>query len=144
MLPLISSGQSNPPYSIKETDRLIQKGISSLNEDLAQSDSLSNIAYYSSIELGNDSLIAKSHSLLAYYNGDYKTSTEYYNKVLSSDYFKNKLDRRQALLNNLGVNYEFQNNYAEAKEAYQGSLQIAEDLGDSFSIYQSYINIGLY
>lgn len=143
--PLVSIGQSNSSFSIEETDILIQKGILLLNQDLNQSDSLSNIAYYSAIALENDSLIAKSHSFLAYvayYKGDYKASAAYYNKALSSDYFKNKLDRRQALLNNLGVNYEFQNNYAEAKEAYQGSLRIAEELGDSLSIYQSYINIG--
>ncbi|GAB2628998.1 helix-turn-helix domain-containing protein [Belliella aquatica] len=143
--PLVSIGQSNSGSSIEETDILIQKGISLLNQDLNQSDSLSNIAYYNAIALENDSLIAKSHSFMAYvayYKGDYKTSIEYYNKALGSDYFKNKLDRRQALLNNLGVNYEFQNNYAEAKEAYQGSLRIAEELGDSLSIYQSYINIG--
>lgn len=143
--PLVSIGQSNTGSSIEETDILIQNGISLLNQDLNQADSLSNIAYYNAIALENDSLIAKSHSFMAYvayYKGDYKTSIEYYNKALDSDYFKNKLDRRQAFLNNLGVNYEFQNNYAEAKEAYQGSIRIAEELGDSLSIYQSYINIG--
>lgn len=143
--PLVSIGQSNTGSSIEETDILIQNGISLLNQDLNQADSLSNIAYYNAIALDNDSLIAKSHSFMAYvayYKGDYKTSIEYYNKALDSDYFKNKLDRRQAFLNNLGVNYEFQNNYAEAKEAYQGSIRIAEELGDSLSIYQSYINIG--
>lgn len=125
---------------------MIDRGIALIHEDLDRADSLSNIVYYHAIALQKDSLIAKTHALMgyvAYYRGNYAMSSVYYKKALESAYYQDKLERRQALLNNLGVNYEFQHQYAEADQAYLKSLEIARRLGDSLSIHESYINLGL-
>ena len=125
---------------------MIDRGIALIHEDLDRADSLSNIVYYHAIALQKDSLIAKTHALMgyvAYYRGNYSMSSEYYKKALESAYYRDRLGRRQALLNNLGVNYEFQHRYGEADQAYLQSLQIARRLGDSVSVHESYINLGL-
>jgi AraC-like DNA-binding protein len=125
---------------------MIDRGIALIHEDLERADSLSNIVYYHAIALQKDSLIAKTHALMgyvAYYRGNYAMSSVYYKKALESAYYQDKLERRQALLNNLGVNYEFQHQYADADQAYLKSLEIARRLGDSLSIHESYINLGL-
>lgn len=132
--------------SVKEVNSMVDEGIAIVNSNLDKADSLSTITYYHAIQLGNDSLTAKSHALMgyvSYYRGNYSMSTEYYKKALESTYYQKRLHKRQALLNNLGVNYEFQHNYAEANQAYLKSLQISKQLGDSSSIYESNINLGL-
>lgn len=138
--------QPKKEYAPQEVSELIDLGLELIHKNIDKADSISNIVYYHSIALQQDSLIAKSHALMAYiayYKGNYSLSSEYYKKSLAADYYQKKLVKRQALLNNLGVNYEFQHNYAEANHAYLQSLQIARTLGDSLSIYQSYINLGL-
>ena len=138
--------QVKSEYSLQEVNTMIDRGIALIHEDLDRADSLSNIVYYHAIALQKDSLIAKTHALMgyvAYYRGNYSMSSVYYKKALESAYYQDKLERRQALLNNLGVNYEFQHQYAEADQAYQKSLEIARQLGDSLSIHESYINLGL-
>ncbi len=125
---------------------MVDRGIAQVHADLDEADSLSNIVYYHSIVLQNDSLMAKTHALMgyvAYYRGNYSMSSEYYKKALESVYYRDRLGRRQALLNNLGVNYEFQHRYGEADQAYLQSLQIARQLGDSVSVHESFINLGL-
>lgn len=131
---------------MKEVNAMVDRGIAQVHSNLDEADSLSNIVYYHSIALQNDSLMAKTHALMgyvAYYRGNYSMSSEYYKKALESAYYRDKLGRRQALLNNLGVNYEFQHRYGEADQAYLQSLQIARQLGDSVSVHESYINLGL-
>ena len=113
---------------------MIDRGIALIHEDLDRADGLSNIVYYHAIAFQKYSLIAKTHALMgyvAYYRGNYSMSSVYYKKALGSAYYQDKLERRQALLNNLGVNYEFQHQYAEADQAYLKSLEIARKLGDS-------------
>lgn len=138
--------QKRGEFSLKEVNTMIDRGIALIHQDLKQADSLSNIVYYHAISLQNDSLIAKSHALMgyvAYYKGNYSMSSAYYKKALESEYYQQKPERRQALLNNLGVNYEFQHQYSESNQAYLQSLEIAKQLNDSLSMHESYINLGL-
>lgn len=138
--------QTKEKLSVKEVNAMVDRGIAQVHSDLDEADSLSNIVYYHSIVLQNDSLMAKTHALMgyvAYYRGNYSMSSEYYKKALESAYYRDKLGRRQALLNNLGVNYEFQHRYGEADQAYLQSLQISRQLGDSVSVHESFINLGL-
>lgn len=129
----------------KEIDTLLKKGKESVFQNPDQADSLANMAIYKASLLQNDSLIAKSNSLFAYVayaKGDFYLSSMYYKKALSSSHYEDNLERRQALLNNLGINYEFQQNYFKAEDAYLESLKIARTLDDSLSVYQSHINLG--
>lgn len=138
--------QAKNALSVRGVNDLIDKAKKNLNNNINLADSIANVVYYHSIALNNDSLTAKSYALMAYvsyYKGNYSLSNEYYKKALASKYFHEKLYQRQAMLNNLGVNYEFQHNYVGANQAYSKSLEIARQLKDSLSIYQSHINLGL-
>jgi len=138
--------QTETRLSIADVNAMVERGMACVHTNLKEADSLSNIVYYHSIALRNDSLIAKTHALMgyvSYYKGNYSMSREHYKKALESSYYQGKLERRQALLNNLGVDYEFEHRYAEANDAYLKSLRIARQLGDSLSLHESFINLGL-
>jgi tetratricopeptide (TPR) repeat protein len=48
-----------------------------------------------------------------------------------------------SIWNNLGISYELTENFTAAIDAYLKSLDFALTQGDSVSIYQSYLNLGL-
>ncbi len=98
------------------------------------------------IEKKDEKIAAKSYYLLGrinYYKSRNFISNKYYALALSSPYAKNDLSFAESCYNNLGVGYELQNLFPEALKAYQKSLQLAEQLNDSASIGQTWINIGL-
>ena len=81
--------------------------------------------------------------LANYYQGKYHVSNDYYEKALQQAYLNNDVEFASSCWNNIGINYELLNNFQAAIEAYLKSLQIAEEMGDSLSIYYSHINLGL-
>ncbi len=96
--------------------------------------------------LVNDSVIAKTCFLLAQanlYMGKRNIALNYYQKVLQSPHTASSPALADACWNNMATIYDRQFRYSEAAEAYQKSLKIAEQLGDSVEIVNTWINLGL-
>ena len=81
--------------------------------------------------------------VIEYYKGNYLLSAKYYEEALENIDPQVFPTMRADILNNLGVDYEFMERYPEAIDAYLKSLEYALSKGDSVSIHQSYINLGL-
>ncbi len=114
--------------------------------DLAAADSDAHAALEQSVALKADSLIAKSFytcGLVNYYKSRYYVSTDYYKKAIATDYAAAHTEFASSCWNNLGINYELNDQYQEAIKAYLNSLKFAEQMADSLSMHQSYINLGL-
>jgi AraC-like DNA-binding protein len=93
-----------------------------------------------------DSLEAKAYYFLGvvnYFLSKYHLSSGYYKKALDRPYAASQPAFAEKCWNNIGVNYEILNMYPQALDAYKKSLGMAERLGDSTSIVQTWINIGL-
>ncbi len=60
---------------------------------------------------------------------------------MASEYALGNRNFSDRCWNNLGIAYDKQNRWSEAKDAYYQSVKIAEQNGDSSSVMQSYINI---
>ncbi|MEY3367201.1 MAG: hypothetical protein RI973_356 [Bacteroidota bacterium] len=109
------------------------------------SDSIAKSVLQQSLALKNDSLVARSYYLLGvsnYFAGKHLLAQNYYNKALNNPYTKGQPSLRAALLNNLGIIYEYQGKLGDAAESYYQSMQVARELGDSLGTYQSCINLG--
>lgn len=94
----------------------------------------------------NDSVVAKTCFLLAQanlYMGKRNMALNYYQKVLQSPHTASSPALADACWNNMATIYGRQFRYSEAAEAYQKSLNIAEQLGDSVEIVSTWINLGL-
>lgn len=143
MLLTSAAGQSNLP-----TDTLIARLASAkelLPGDPLRADSLSRLILDQALSAGIDSITAKAYYTLGvcnYYAGRNLLSAEYYGKALETKYAREHLAFESAIWNNLGILHEIDNQIPEAFDAYLRSLQGAEKLGDSLSIFQSYINLG--
>lgn len=70
-------------------------------------------------------------------------SNNYYKKAIASEFAKTNKEFAGNCYNNMGINYDIQNEYTLAIKAHQNSLKIAESLNDSTSICESLINIAL-
>jgi AraC-like DNA-binding protein/tetratricopeptide (TPR) repeat protein len=95
---------------------------------------------------GVDSLEATAYYFLGitnYFLGRYHLSNGYYNKALDNPYAQAQPSFAEKCYNNMGVNYEVLNMRPQALDAYHKSLAMAQKLGDSVSIAQTWINIGL-
>jgi AraC-like DNA-binding protein len=138
---LQASNQDSPA----DVRNLLRQVGESIHTDLQLADSLAQEALYISTALNNDSLMAHSFywlGLISYYNGNFYCSSHYYERALETQYASEAPGFAENCWNNLGINYKLMSRYADASEAYYNSLRLAEQLGDSLSIYQTYINIG--
>lgn len=81
--------------------------------------------------------------LINYYLGRYQLSSKYYNDALEHLQEGEDPELEASIWNNLGINYEFSNDFEKAIDSYLKSLDYALAKKDSFSIYQSYLNLGL-
>lgn len=98
------------------------------------------------IRIHSEEISAKSYYLLGrinYFKSRHYLSNRYYTLALGSPYAAHDASFAESCYNNLGVSYEMQNLFPQALEAYQKSLYLAQQLKDSVSIGQSWINIGL-
>ncbi|MCF8362616.1 MAG: hypothetical protein K9G70_08330 [Prolixibacteraceae bacterium] len=148
LLALNSNGAPDITGWARKIDNNLSKAKSAISGRIEYADSVTDIIIQelAGDDKKNDSLIAKANYLkgvISYYKGHYRISTKYYKEALTSKRASDNNLFASALWNNLGVNYEINNQYEEAISAYLKSLNFAEIIGDSTSIYQSYINIGL-
>jgi AraC-like DNA-binding protein/tetratricopeptide (TPR) repeat protein len=98
------------------------------------------------LNVGIDSLEATAYYFLGvtnYFLGRYHLSNGYYNKALDNPYALTRPSFAEKCHNNMGVNYEVLDMRPQALDAYHKSLEMAQKLGDSVSIAQTWINIGL-
>ncbi|MEY3051631.1 MAG: hypothetical protein RLY31_1416 [Bacteroidota bacterium] len=88
-------------------------------------------------------MIAKSLCIIGqvcYYAGRYDEAAAYNQEALDVPRVGPVL--RSALLNNLGLIYEYQGKLGEAAEHYHLSMEEAAREGDTLSYFQSHINLG--
>lgn len=93
---------------------------------------------------GIDSMVAKADYLLglsSYYESRFLLAEKHFSDAVSSKYARSNRNFSDRCWNNLGIAYDKQNRWSEAKDAYYQSVKIAEQTGDSSSVMQSYINI---
>lgn len=93
---------------------------------------------------GVDSMIAKSDYLLglaSFYESRFLLAEKHFSEAVASEYASGNSGFRDRCWNNLGIAYDKQNRWSEARDAYLKSVRIAEQNGDSSSLMQSYINI---
>lgn len=98
------------------------------------------------LEEGDEKMIAQGNylsGLINYFKTQHYISNKYYTQAIQSKYAQKDINFKGNCYNNMGINYEILNMYPEAIKSYEQSLRIAEKLGDSTSISQSKINIGL-
>ena len=125
---------------------LLKSARERISTDLAAADSDAHAALEQSVALKADSLIAKAYytcGLVNYYKSRYYVSSDYYKKAIATMYAVANTEFASSCWNNLGINYELNDLYQDAIKAYLNSLHFAEDMADSLSIHQSYINLGL-
>ncbi len=145
LLSAIGNIQAGNPASPSDVRNLLRKASESMHTDLQLADSLAQEALYTSTALDNDSLMAHSFywlGLIRYYKGNFYCSSHYYERALQTQYASEATGFAENCWNNLGVNYKLMSRYADATNAYYNALRLSEQLGDSLSIYQTYINIG--
>ncbi len=93
---------------------------------------------------GIDSMVAKADYLLglsSFYESKFLLAEKHFGEAVASEYALYNRDFSDRCWNNLGIAYDKQNRWSEAKDAYYHSVKIAEQNGDSSSVMQSYINI---
>lgn len=93
---------------------------------------------------GVDSMVAKADYLLglsSYYESRFLLAEKHFSDAVASGYAHGNRNFSDRCWNNLGIAYDKQNRWSEAKDAYYQSVKIAEQTGDSSSVMQSYINI---
>lgn len=93
---------------------------------------------------GVDSMVAKADYLLglsSYYESRFLLAEKHFSEAVASEYARSNRNFSDRCWNNLGIAYDKQNRWSEAKDAYYQSVKIAEQNGDSSSVMQSYINI---
>ena len=130
------------PSHIDSLSIVIAKAKEHIPDNLDLAESYANSAQENLLKNPSDTLIGRVYYLLGvihYYRGNHILSSEFYRKGLDTRLAEIDFKFASALWNNLGIIYEFE----KALDAYLNSLHLAENLGDSLSIFQSYINIGL-
>lgn len=138
----LQADNQNSPAAVRD---LLRQVSTAIHTDIQLADSLAQNALLIATSLGNDSLRGQSYywlGLISYYKGNYYCSSDYYERALETQYAVKFPGFAENCWNNLGVNYKLMSRYADATEAYYNSLRLAEQMGDSLSIYQTYINIG--
>jgi tetratricopeptide (TPR) repeat protein len=92
-----------------------------------------------------DSVYSRSQYILglaSYFKGDFLASAHYYETALTTAYSEQHRDFAERCYNNLGLNQQKLGNEEGALASFTQSAQLAQTRGDSFSVYQTYINIG--
>lgn len=115
-------------------------------KDLTKATKLTDEFNQRAIEAKDDKMLAQGYflyGLINYFKTQHYISNTYYTQALSTKYAREDINFTGNCYNNMGINYEILNMYPEAIKSYMNSLRIAEKLGDSTSIGQSKINIGL-
>jgi Flp pilus assembly protein TadD len=95
-------------------------------------------------EEGVDSMVARADYLLglaSFYESRFLLAEKHFRDAVASEYALSNRNFCDRCWNNLGIAYDKQNRWSEAKDAYYQSVKIAEQNGDSSSVMQSYINI---
>ena len=95
-------------------------------------------------EEGVDSMVARADYLLglaSFYESRFLLAEKHFGEAVASEYALSNRNFSDRCWNNLGIAYDKQNRWSEAKDAYYQSVKIAEQNGDSSSVMQSYINI---
>lgn len=93
---------------------------------------------------GTDSMVARADYLLglaSFYESKFLLAEKHFGEAVASEYALGNRNFSDRCWNNLGIAYDKQNRWSEAKDAYYQSVKIAEQNGDSSSVMQSYINI---
>jgi YesN/AraC family two-component response regulator len=96
------------------------------------------------VNKGIDSIVAKSDYLLglaSYYESRFLLAEKHFREAVNSQYALGNSNFSDRCWNNLGIAFDKQNRWSEARDAYFQSVRIAEHNGDSSSLMQSYINI---
>lgn len=78
-----------------------------------------------------------------YFLSRHMISNNFYKKAIASEFAQKNNEFVGNCYNNMGINYDIQNEYILSIKAHQNSLKIAESLNDSSSICESLINIAL-
>lgn len=114
--------------------------------DIAKGSKLTDEFNQKALESKNDKMIAQAYylyGLINYFETQHYISNTYYRQALKTRYAHEDINFTGNCYNNMGVNYEILNMFPEAIKSYMNSLRYAEKSGDSTSIYQTKINIGL-
>lgn len=94
-----------------------------------------------------DTLVVKSlylKGIMSYLDNEYYVSVDYYKRALNYQrYLKQNPEMHIAVWNNLGICYELTDQLDDAFQAYDESLTLATQMGDSVSIGMTWINLGL-
>ncbi len=138
----LQAGNQNSPAAVRD---LLRQVSATIHTDIHIADSLAQKALLIATSLENDSLEGQSYywlGMVRYYKGKYFCSSYYYERALETEYAANETAFAENCWNNLGIAYKLLSRYADATGAYFNSLRLAEELADSLSIYQTYINIG--
>ena len=117
-----------------------------LTTDVVAGDSLALLFQEEAIDSGDPEQLIQSEYLLGlsnYYLGRIFSSTQHYERLVAQLDPVEKPELCSSVWNNLGINYEYLQKYPEALAAYQKSYTLAEQLGDSLSMAQSWLNFGL-
>jgi AraC-like DNA-binding protein len=131
------------PVNFSELEKEIRNNLYS---DARYSHTLSLQYLDAALNIGVDSSEATAYYFLGvtnYFLGRYHLSNGYYNKALDKPYAQIRPSFAEKCYNNMGVNYEVLNMRPQALDSYHKSLEMAQKLGDSVSIAQTWINIGL-
>lgn len=148
VLVILIAFQANSAIAQTDYLKIIREVAKNLPDDAAKADSTGNalLSLYERDPSVNDSVVAKTFFLLAQANlylGRRNIALNYYQKVLQSPHTASSPALADACWNNMATIYDRQFRYSEAVEAYQKSLKIAEQLGDSVEIVSTWINLGL-
>ncbi len=138
-------GAHAKPENLKAMDQFLNEARQNIRDDTMLSDSLGQKVYAFAIDTRNDSLLARSSYILGlvnYYKGNHLVSNDYYRQALETHYAGENIRLASSLWNNMGINFEFFNEIEQAVNAYLKSLEMAIELHDSMSIYQTRINLG--
>jgi AraC-like DNA-binding protein len=138
---LAQSAQLDPVQLFKEARALLPNQV-----DQADTLALTLYRYAKETPSVPDSIKAKSCYLMGmvqYYKSRFLLSATYYQEALATDYARATSSFAEACYNNLGIVQEKRGEHQKALKAYYQSLRLAEALGDSVSITQTWINISL-
>jgi AraC-like DNA-binding protein len=115
-------------------------------DQIELADSLAKEFYLEVKSEENEALSLKAAYLLGltnYFQGKLYLSTKYYREALDQEAIHDFPDLEEFCWNNLGINFELQNNIELAEEAYLKSFAFAEKKGDLRGMAQTRINFGL-